>query len=355
MKKIIMTGGGTAGHVMVNKVLIPELIKSGWQIIYIGSHKGIEMEMIESLDSVKYYGISTGKLRRYFSVQNFLDVFRILKGIIEGWWLIGKHKPNVVFSCGGYVSVPVMIGSKIRNVKSIIRETDYTIGLANRICMPLADKVCYTFKKELSHSKMINCGPIIRKNLIMGSKERGLQLLNFSGNKPIIMIQGGSQGSNRVNEVIRLCLKELLVSFDIIHLCGKGNIDESIDYVGYVQCEYAKEEMKDYYAAADIVVTRSGSNSLFECLLLSKPMVLLPLSRKISRGDQILNAKYAESLGVGIMILDEELSMQSLIDAIDAAKYLKLYGGVKNSSQELENNIATQLDIINEIASTTHI
>lgn len=349
MKMIILTGGGTAGHVMVNKTLIPHLLKDGWQVIYIGSKNSIEKELIEKIEQVKYYSISTGKLRRYFSLENFKDPFRIVKGIYEAYQIIRRVKPHIIFSGGGFVSVPVVIGGWLSRVPSIIRETDYTCGLANKITIPFAKQVCVTFPntlKEMPSYKRSYYGPIIREDLLEGDTGMGLTLAGFSGAKPVLLIMGGSQGAKSINEVVRKAIGKLTEIFDVVHLCGKGNVDSSISLEGYKQYDYIEDELAHFYAMADIVVTRSGSNALFEGLVLRKPMLLIPLSSKASRGDQILNSKYAVDKGYAKMLLEEELNASTFTLQVESLyKQKSLYISRLNVIQS-EDAIKKQLECI---------
>ncbi|MGL6174613.1 MAG: undecaprenyldiphospho-muramoylpentapeptide beta-N-acetylglucosaminyltransferase [Cellulosilyticaceae bacterium] len=354
MKKIILTGGGTAGHVIVNTVLIPRLIQEGWQISYIGSYKGIEREMIEQIEGVTYYGISTGKLRRYFSMENFKDIFKVLKGIKEAYQIMCKTQPQLVFSCGGFVSVPVMIAAKLKHVPSIIRETDYTVGLANRIGIPLATKVCVTFadtlRGKLPNMKRVEVGPIIREDLLKGQRKEGLKWTGLTGEKPIILIIGGSQGANKINQVVRASLEEVTRKFDVVHICGRGKVDQDISVEGYRQFEYVHEELAHFYKLADVLVSRAGSNAVCEGLLLNKPMLLIPISKKVSRGDQILNAKYIQRQGGGKLILEENLNEETFITQVNQLyenkeRYIK-----KIDSAEAKRNIGVQLEVISAIS-----
>ncbi|MEG1002683.1 MAG: undecaprenyldiphospho-muramoylpentapeptide beta-N-acetylglucosaminyltransferase [Clostridium sp.] len=351
MNKIVMTGGGSAGHVIVNTVLIPKLINEGWEIIYIGSKNGPEKVMIEAIDGVKYYGVSTGKLRRYLSMENFKDIFKIIKGIIQSFFIIKREKANVIFSCGGFVTVPTVIGGFFNRVPTIIRETDYSIGLANKICMPFAKHISVTFSdtvNEVNINKFIKSGPIIREELKRGSRVAGLKITNFKGDKPIILVMGGSQGAKIINDSLRQSINELVTDFDIIHLCGKGKVDNNIKVQGYIQYEYVGEELSHMYAMSDIVVGRSGSNGVFEGALLMKPMLLIPISKKVSRGDQILNAKYMEGKGVAKVLLEEDLNCNSLVSGIKS-----IYNNMNKYLINLlkisdENNIERQINIINK-------
>ncbi len=319
-KRILFTGGGSAGHVTVNVALIPRFIALGWDVSYIGSIKGIESELISNIDHVDYHGISTGKLRRYMSVENFKDPFRIVKGVFEATNLIRKIKPDVVFSKGGFVSVPVVIGAKLNKVPIIIHESDLTPGLANRIALPLATKVCVTFPETIDHiksDKTTYVGAIIRDELRSGNATRGLNLLKFSNRKPIVLVMGGSLGSKKINGAIRSNIPTLLDQYQVVHICGKDQVDPSIQLDGYQQFEYIHDELPDVIAAADVVVTRAGSNSIFEFLALRKPMLLIPLSRAASRGDQILNAQSFQKAGFAEVLLEEELTDESFIKSLE--------------------------------------
>ncbi|MGF7048979.1 UDP-N-acetylglucosamine--N-acetylmuramyl-(pentapeptide) pyrophosphoryl-undecaprenol N-acetylglucosamine transferase [Paenibacillus sp. DS2015] len=353
-KKILFTGGGSAGHVTVNMALIPKFTELGWNIAYMGSKKGIEAELIQPFDNVEYYGISTGKLRRYLNIENFKDPFRIIKGVFEAYSLIRKIKPDVVFSKGGFVSVPVVIGAKLNHVPIVIHESDITPGLANRIALPLATKVCVTFPEtlnELKSDKAIYVGSIIRDDLRSGDTAKGLSFLTFTSSKPVMLIMGGSLGSKRINGIVRGNLDHLLTQFQIVHICGKNQIDPSIEREGYQQYEYLHDELTDVIAAAHIVVTRAGSNSIFEFLALHKPMLLIPLSRAASRGDQILNAHSFRKAGYAEVLEEETLTDESFIDAVELltsrrdeiAQNMANYNGENTINQVMEmiQNTAT--------------
>ena len=319
MKRIILTGGGTAGHVTPNIALLPGLKARGYDIHYIGSYNGIEKELIEQL-GIPYHGISSGKLRRYFSLQNFTDPFRVLKGFGEAKKLIKELKPDVIFSKGGFVSVPVVIAGKQCKVPTIIHESDMTPGLANKLAIPSASKVCCNFPETLEHlpkGKAVLTGSPIRQELLQGDKDAALAFCGLTNDKPVLLIVGGSLGSVVVNDAVRGILPELLKDFQIIHLCGKGKTDESLkDLKGYVQYEYIKDELKDLFALCDMVISRAGANAICEILALHKPNLLIPLSAKASRGDQILNAHSFERQGFSIVIEEEEITNQRLLDAI---------------------------------------
>lgn len=349
MKRIILTGGGTAGHVTPNIALLPGLKELGYDIHYIGSYNGIEKKLIEQF-GIPYHGIASGKLRRYFSLQNFTDPFRVLKGFGEARKLIKALKPDVIFSKGGFVSVPVVIAGKQCHVPTIIHESDMTPGLANKLAIPSATKVCCNFPETLAHlpkDKAVLTGCPIRQELLSGNRETALKFCNFKSNKPVILIIGGSLGSVVVNNAIRSILPELLERFQVVHLCGKGKVDESLSHLeGYVQFEYIQDELKDLFTLADIVISRAGANAICEILALHKPNLLIPLSANASRGDQILNARSFERQGYSIVLEEEELKDSALLDAI-----LKLYNEkdayidtMKQSTQQ--DSIQTILGLI---------
>ena len=311
MKRIILTGGGTAGHVTPNIALLPRLKELQYDIHYIGSYNGIEKELIEQL-GIPYHGISSGKLRRYFSVQNFTDPFRVIKGFSEAKRLVKILKPDVIFSKGGFVSVPVVLAGKSRHVPTIIHESDMTPGLANKISIPSAAKVCCNFPETLDllpEGKAVLTGSPIRQELLSGDRFKAKELVGFTSDKPVIMVMGGSLGSVAVNEAVRSILPELLKDFQVIHLCGRGKVDATLNGLdGYVQYEYIKDELKDLFALTDIVISRAGANAICELLALHKPNLLIPLSANASRGDQILNARSFERQGYSKVLEEEELS-----------------------------------------------
>ena len=354
MKRIILTGGGTAGHVTPNIALLPRLKELQYDIHYIGSYNGIEKELIEQF-GIPYHGISSGKLRRYFSVQNFTDPFRVLKGLGEARRLIKILKPDVIFSKGGFVSVPVVLAGKRRHVPVIIHESDMTPGLANKLALPSATKVCCNFPETLEHfpeGKAILTGSPIRQELLSGDKYKAREFLGFTSDKPVIMVIGGSLGSVAVNEAVRGILPELLKSFQIVHLCGKGKLDDSLKNLdGYAQFEYIKDELKDLFALTDLVISRAGANAICELLALHKPNLLIPLPASHSRGDQILNARSFERQGYSMVLEEESLNQKVLLDAIhklyeDRETYID---AMKQSPQQ--NSIDTIIDLIESVVN----
>ena len=319
MKRIVLTGGGTAGHVTPNIALIPGLKERGYEIFYIGSYNGIEKKLIEDLN-IPYYGISTGKLRRYFDLKNISDPFRVLKGIHEARQILKKIRPDIVFSKGGFVAVPVALAANNLKIPLLIHESDMTPGLANRICIPYAVKVCCNFpetRDSLPEGKAFVTGTPIRQELLHGDADAGREFCEFNTEKPVLMVIGVSQGSVFVNTKIREALPELLKNWQVVHLCGKGNLDESLDHTaGYRQYEYIKEQLPDLFAMADVVVSRAGANAICEISALAKPNLLIPLGTNASRGDQILNARSFEKQGYSIVLEEENLTEESLLEAV---------------------------------------
>ena len=354
MKRIILTGGGTAGHVTPNIALIPRLRELGYDIQYIGSYNGIEKDLIEPFD-IPYHGISSGKLRRYFSIQNFTDPFRVVKGFGEARKLIKDLKPDVIFSKGGFVSVPVVLAGKQRRVPVIIHESDMTPGLANKIAIPSASTICCNFPETLESlpaGKAVLTGSPIRQELLSGNKIAALDLCGFTADKPVILVIGGSLGSVVVNNVLRQSLPELLNEFQIIHLCGKGKVDHSLgDTKGYCQFEYIKNELRDIFALADIVISRAGANAICELLALRKPNLLIPLSAKASRGDQLLNARSFERQGFSMVLEEEDLSTEALVSAVHTLYENRgtFIDAMRDSGQH--NSIDTIIQLIDEAAS----
>lgn len=308
--KIIMTGGGTAGHVTPNLALVPTLRENGFEIKYIGSKDGIEKEIITG-ENISYYEISSGKLRRYFDIKNFTDPFKVMRGTMQAFRIMNKEKPDVVFSKGGFVAVPVVIAASMKKIPVIAHESDITPGLANKLSAPFCDKLCVTFKDSLKYikdSKGVYTGSPIRKEIFEGDKEKGKKICGFADSKEIILIMGGSLGSKVINDSLRENLEELLKEFNIIHICGKGNIEESLkSKKGYVQFEYVKNELPHLMKACDYIISRAGANSIFEFLALNKPTLLIPLSKRASRGDQILNAISFKKDGYALVLEEEEI------------------------------------------------
>lgn len=354
MKTIILTGGGTAGHVTPNLALLPSLKEAGYTIRYIGSYNGIERKLIENA-GIPYDGISSGKLRRYFDLKNFTDPARVVKGYFEACRLLKKYKPDIVFSKGGFVAVPVVLAAKHCRIPTIIHESDMTPGLANKLCIPSAKKVCCNFPETLKYlpdEKAVLTGSPIRAELLKGDRLAGLQYTHLSAVKPVILVIGGSLGSVKVNNAVRSILPKLLETFQVIHICGKGNVDESlIGTPGYVQYEYVDSPLKHLFAAADLMVSRAGANSICEILALRKPNVLIPLSAAASRGDQILNAKSFANQGFSTVLEEENVTDSSLYEAIVSTYENRRQFIETMESSHLNNAVDTIMKLINEYSA----
>ena len=321
-KKIVLTGGGTAGHVTPNIALLPTLKELGYEVSYIGSYNGIEKKLITE-QGISYSGIDSGKLRRYFDWKNFSDPFRVLHGYFQAKRILKRTKPDVVFSKGGFVSVPVVRAAASLHIPTIIHESDMTPGLANKLAIPAAQKVCCSFPETMQYlpkDKAVLSGSPVRQELFEGTRENGLQFTGFPDDgKPVLLVVGGSQGAACINSALRACLPELLKQMRIIHLCGRGNLDPSIHYPGeYVQYEYIESELKDLFALADMVLSRAGANAICELLALRKPNLLIPLSAAASRGDQILNARSYETQGYSMVLEEEKLTPEILPEKLQA-------------------------------------
>lgn len=349
-----MTGGGSAGHVTPNLALIPKLKELGYEVQYIGTKEGIERRIIEE-NNIEYHSISSGKLRRYFDIKNFTDPFKVIKGIFEAYDIIKRQKPNIIFSKGGFVAVPVVLGAYLNKIPVIAHESDITPGLANKLSAPYCTKICVTFPEsvnKIGKKKVVLTGTPIRKELLEGSRIKGLKLCNFSNEKPILFIMGGSLGSKNINDLIRRNLNDLLLSFNILHICGKGNIDNNYKAIeNYRQFEYVNEDLPHLMAASDIIVSRAGANSIFEFLAIKKPNLLIPLSSKSSRGDQILNAESFEKNGFSLVIKEENLKDELFIK--------KIYELNSNKNKYINNmsqsNLSNAVDLIVKVIDTASL
>lgn len=347
MKKIVLTGGGTAGHVTPNIALVPRLRELEYDIYYIGSYDGIEKKLIEQ-QGIPYTGISSGKLRRYFDLKNFSDPFRVAKGYFEAKKILKNLRPDIIFSKGGFVAVPVVQAAKSLHIPVIIHESDMTPGLANKLSLPAATKVCCNFPETLTslpEGKAVVTGSPIRQELHNGNRLAGMKFCGFTAEKPVLLVIGGSLGSVAVNQAIRGILPELLKSFQIVHLCGKGNLDENLCHTtGYIQFEYIQEELPDLFALADVVVSRAGANAICELLDLRKPNLLIPLPAASSRGDQILNARSFEKQGFSEVLMEDTITPELLLSKIN-----QLYQNRQNYITAMEQSEAS--DAIAKITS----
>ena len=301
MKKIVLTGGGTAGHVTPNIALLPALQAAGYEIAYVGSYEGIEKKLIADFN-IPYTGISTGKFRRYLDPKNFSDPFRVMKGFVEARNYLKNYQPDVVFSKGGFVSVPVVRAAASLHIPCIIHES-------------------------------------------------GLNMCGFTANKPVIMVIGGSLGAANVNKAVRDALPKLLEDFQVVHLCGKDKIDNLLlNTSGYKQFEYIKAELKDIFAMADVVISRAGANAICELLALKKPNILIPLPAASSRGDQLLNAASFEAQGYSIVLNEDDITTNLLVDKVHELYFNRQnYVDAMSKSHQMDA-VKTIMELINAAA-----
>ena len=354
MKKIVLTGGGTAGHVTPNIALLPTLRSLGYDIVYMGSYDGIEKRLITDFE-IPYYGVSTGKFRRYLDPKNLTDPFRVIKGYREALKYLKQIRPDIVFSKGGFVSVPVVRAAAALKIPCIIHESDLTPGLANKLCIPVAKKVCCNFPETLQcipDDKAVLTGSPIREELSKGDKIAALNMCGFTANLPVILVIGGSLGANAINACIRKVLPRLLTDFQVIHICGEDKIDNLLlNTTGYKQFEYVKAELKDLFALADLVISRAGANAICELLALKIPNLLIPLPAKSSRGDQILNAESFEAQGFSMILKEEDLDDNTLLEKIHELYFTKdtyinnmkksvMHDSIKTIAKLIEDTVA---------------
>ena len=339
MKRIFFTGGGTAGHVTPNIALIERMLKQGWEVHYVGSSGGIEESMVSDL-SIKFHAIATGKLRRYFSWQNFLDPLKIIYGLLQSLWLCVRLRPSIVFSKGGFVAVPIVVGAWLCRIPVIAHESDITPGLANKLCFPFVRHVCVNFQETEKYlgktpvkqsnnrtrknvSKVIVTGSPVRTALLEGDAERGRAFLNFNNTRPILLVFGGSLGAKAINDWVWGSIAELITRYQVVHIVGAGNISDSVvdqgsdSAQGYYQAEFLQSEFGDVLAAADLVLSRAGANSIYELLLMRKPHILVPLTARASRGDQIINAQIFEAKGMSQVIEEDKIVSTDIVQVIE--------------------------------------
>lgn len=352
MKKIVLTGGGTLGHVTPHLALIPHLRAQGYEIHYIGTANGMEAPKMRSVEGVIYHAVKSGKLRRYFSWQNFTDPFRVIAGAFQSAHLMGKIQPDVVFSKGGFVAVPVVFGAWLHRIPVLCHESDLTPGLANKLCKPFAKRFATTFPEcaEALGKKAEMTGTPLREELFSGNRENGLKRFGFDGQKPVLMMMGGSSGAQKVNAALREALPELLPVFDVLHICGKGNLDDTLKSIkGYTQQEFLDAELPDAMACADMILSRAGANALCEFQALGRPMLLVPYPKGAGRGDQILNAQSLEKRGLCRVLYQENMNAGTLTDAILATWQEKetLKNNLRNAPPA--NGTARVLELIEEI------
>jgi UDP-N-acetylglucosamine--N-acetylmuramyl-(pentapeptide) pyrophosphoryl-undecaprenol N-acetylglucosamine transferase len=318
-KRILMTGGGSAGHVTPNIALIPRLRAAGFEVHYAGRGEGIERDLIQRL-GVHYHGVSAGKLRRYLDVQNATDTVRVAHGFLQSLVLVHQVRPTVLFSKGGFVSCPLVWAAWLHRVPVVIHESDITPGLANRLSAPFARRICFSFPETASafpRSKGVLTGLPIRAELLQGSAAEGRRICGFADTTPVVLVMGGSLGAEHVNKVVWSALDRLLGTFSVCHVCGLAGVNATLESTAsYRQFGYVDTELPHLLAMADVVVSRAGATALFELLAVRKPSLLVPLPERVSRGDQILNAESFEKQGFCRALRDEQLTPESLVAGV---------------------------------------
>jgi UDP-N-acetylglucosamine--N-acetylmuramyl-(pentapeptide) pyrophosphoryl-undecaprenol N-acetylglucosamine transferase len=286
---------------------------------YVGSPGGIERRLATEA-GLPFHAVQTGKLRRYFSLENFVDPLRIAFGIVQATWLLFRLSPSVVFSKGGFVGVPVVVGAWLNRIPVVVHESDLTPGLANRISFPFASRICLSFRETaalLPGRDALYTGTPVRRQLLSGDRERGRGRFGLDPACRTLLVFGGSQGAQAINAQVRAALPELPADLQILHVCGPSNLDPALDgRARYHQFEYLGEEFADAFACADVVVSRAGANSLAELIALRKPAVVVPLPVAASRGDQIDNARLFAEKGYGRVLVQADLSPASLVREI---------------------------------------
>jgi UDP-N-acetylglucosamine--N-acetylmuramyl-(pentapeptide) pyrophosphoryl-undecaprenol N-acetylglucosamine transferase len=320
LKKLVLTGGGTAGHVMPHLAMLDLYRRNNIQVEYIGS-SGVEKSLIEQA-GVPFHVIRTGKLRRYFSLKNFFDIFNIFLGTLQSFLILIRIRPDAIFSKGGFVSVPICVAGWFLRIPVVSHESDYTPGLATRIISHFASKILCTFDdtKKFFNPKVPceSVGTPIRAQLKMGKRDKGLRYCGLDSHdtsRKILMIIGGTQGAQRINDAVVAAIEMLLKKFQIIHICGKSKLT-GLTKDGYFACEFAGLELADMIACADLVLSRAGANTIFELLSVNKPMLLIPLEIG-SRGDQVHNANYFKAKGWAEVLSETQLESTSLLKCLE--------------------------------------
>ncbi len=315
---IVFTGGGTGGHIFPALAVLEELSKN-WhgRIVWIGSFSGMEKSILKKR-KIPYYGIPTGKLRRYLSFQNISDIFRIFGGIMVSFFIFFKEKPSLIFSKGGYVTVPPVFAASVLGIPVFTHESDLDPGLATRINARFAEKILISFNETVSffkkniHHKIIHTGNPIRTGLLKGDPDLGRKIVGCPEDLPMLLVLGGSQGSVFINSLIIQALGELTKTCFVVHQMGPINYKDN-RHAKYFAAPFFTEELPHLMAAADLVVCRSGANTLWELAALGKPSILIPLSQAASRGDQIKNAEFFAQNKAAILIYEQDVTSRMLL------------------------------------------
>ncbi len=314
--RLLVVGGGSAGHVLPARPVIERFIARGDEVVFVGTNSGLEAQLVDDLQ-LEFRSIASGKLRRYWSWENFTDVFRILLGCVQAVTLMLRLKPAVVFSKGGFVSFPIVFAAWLTRVPVVAHESDITPGLANRLALPFIKTLCVSFPgshdsvQRGGKARVVHTGTPIRAQILEGDAARGRAALNLALDKPLLVVTGGSLGADRLNAIVRDAAATLCETFHVLHTCGANKV-VPLSIEGYQPVEYVTDGWGDILAAADIVVSRAGANALFELLALRKKTLLVPLTAAASRGDQIDNAAYAVSAGLSRSVAEDALTSERL-------------------------------------------
>ncbi|MCQ2574079.1 MAG: undecaprenyldiphospho-muramoylpentapeptide beta-N-acetylglucosaminyltransferase [Treponema sp.] len=343
--KIAFTGGGTAGHIYPGLAVADELKNLAennnldLEIFWLGCSRGMDKKIVESAvrpngkpSADVFYGIPSGKLRRYFSMKNFLDLFKIAGGFFKSFFILAKMKPALLFSKGGFVSVPPCIAAKLLKIPVFTHECDFTPGLANRINAKSASKMLLSYEEtkrflsEGNKAKAVVTGNPVRPVFYEADFKKGLEFLGIPENheKPVLMVLGGSSGAKQINGLVSETLDFLCRHFIVVHQTGMLNTDEEEsrrlkekygdDYKPYA---FIYKEMADVLSAADVILSRAGANSIWECAVMHKPMVLVPLCGNGTRGDQVDNAKFFEEKGCAEVLLGKDATGENTMKALE--------------------------------------
>lgn len=349
-KRVVVTGGGTAGHVIPTIPVIERLLEDGLSVAFVGSTSGLEERLVAHL-KLDFYGITTGKLRRYFSLENFRDAFRVLLGIKEAVGLLRRLKPVVVFSKGGFVAFPVVFAAWLNRVPVVAHESDLTPGLANRLSLPFVKTLCLNFAETKVRAKQVLItGTAVRPELLHGDATRGRQWLGVAAADRVLVVVGGSLGATAINAVVREALDRLCEQFFVVHVCGADHVDAAFDRPNYAQYEYIADEWGDVLAAADLVVSRSGANALYELLALRKLNILIPLTRRASRGDQIENAEMAERRRWSFLLPEENATADSLVNAVAFVERDREYWEANLKTFEVRDSVTLIYEELGRVA-----
>lgn len=312
-KVLVMTGGGTAGHVLPCLALLPFLKSFFTEIHFIGSNSGYEKKLVG--DSAIYHGIDAVKLSR--GGKNILKAFgvpfKLAKAKRQAAALLRQIRPDAIFSKGGYVALPVVLAAK-KHPHIFMHESDMTLGLANRLSRRRC-KYLFTSFDTIESDDAIHTGAPIRQSIYYGSREDAVKKYGLGARRPCLLVVGGSSGAKAINDIVLGCLNELCARFDVLHITGE-KLATGTERAGYKAIGYT-DKIEDCYALADFVLSRGGSGALFELMALKKPTLIVPLPKGASRGDQIDNAEYFCKRGAALILKQEQMTAGSLLSSLD--------------------------------------